>query len=289
MVENPSTTIEKQLSQIADMLLLNGTLKECPGLVHGKIGIAVFFFHYAQYTHNMLFADYAVDLIGEMQNQLHANSRADYEKGIAGIGVGIDYLIRNEFLNIEDDIFEDLDGRMVRAVKYDPWQDFSLYDGLTGYGRYWISRLRYQTSSVQARECLSHIVGLIEENLPDIPAEEQTDVYCFLHDLHEIQGVEISIELWEQCRKWNLSSTNTSKYFPRLGDSATAHILRMYQRNRYFNDALQGDMDMTLKQIPDLDMEKSPASLGLLTGYAGEGLLRLTVLGQTNTSWMQLL
>ncbi|MDH6358179.1 hypothetical protein [Parabacteroides sp. PF5-9] len=38
------------------MLLLNGTLTECPGLVYGKMGIAVFFFHYA------------LDLIGEMQN-----------------------------------------------------------------------------------------------------------------------------------------------------------------------------------------------------------------------------
>lgn len=45
----------------------------------------------------MLFADYALDLIGEIQNQIHVNSPADYEKGIAGIGIGIDYLIRNNF------------------------------------------------------------------------------------------------------------------------------------------------------------------------------------------------
>jgi hypothetical protein len=43
------TVIEQDLRQIADMLLLNGTLTECPGLVHGKMGIATFFFHYAQY------------------------------------------------------------------------------------------------------------------------------------------------------------------------------------------------------------------------------------------------
>ncbi|MDR1371080.1 MAG: hypothetical protein LBJ72_13305 [Dysgonamonadaceae bacterium] len=51
--------------------------------MHGKIGIAVFFFHYAQYTGHALFADYAMDLIGEMLNQIHVNSPADYEKGIA--------------------------------------------------------------------------------------------------------------------------------------------------------------------------------------------------------------
>jgi hypothetical protein len=39
------TETEKYLKQIADMLLLNGTLTECPGLTHGKMGISVFFFH----------------------------------------------------------------------------------------------------------------------------------------------------------------------------------------------------------------------------------------------------
>lgn len=66
--------IGKDLQQIVEMLLLNGTLTEDPGLVHGKMGIAVFLFHYARYTKNMLFEDYAMDLIGEMQNQLYANS-----------------------------------------------------------------------------------------------------------------------------------------------------------------------------------------------------------------------
>ena len=51
------------------MLVLNGTLTECPGWVHGKMGISIFFFHYAHYTGNMLFADYAIDLIEEMKNQ----------------------------------------------------------------------------------------------------------------------------------------------------------------------------------------------------------------------------
>ena len=46
------------------------------------------------------------------------------KKGIAGIGVGFDYMIRNNFLDIEDDICEDFDGRMYRAVKYDPLAGF---------------------------------------------------------------------------------------------------------------------------------------------------------------------
>jgi hypothetical protein len=288
VIQEQSKTIEQNLSQIADMLLLNGTLTESPGLVHGKLGVSVFFFHYAQYTGNMLFADYALDLIEEVQNQIHVNSPADYEKGIAGIGVGIDYLIRNEFLDAEDDIFEDFDQRMVRAVMYEPWQDFSIYDGLTGFGRYWISRLHHQGPVEYAQECLMRITERIEENLPDIPTEEQTEVYCFLYDLQKIPGFDNCVRLLERCRKWNLP-TNINICFPRLGDSVIGNIIRMYQRNRYFNDDLQGDMDRALKQIPALDIEKPPAAMGLLTGYAGEGLLRMTAIGQTNNSWMFLL
>ena len=83
------TKIEQDLRQIADMLLLNGTLVSCPGLLNGKIGIAVFFFHYAQHTRNELFEDYAVDLIGLIHEQIHANSPSDYETGLAGIGIAI--------------------------------------------------------------------------------------------------------------------------------------------------------------------------------------------------------
>ena len=57
MHENIFTEREQDLQQIADMLLLNRTLTECPRLAHGKIGIAIFFFHYARYTGNELFVD----------------------------------------------------------------------------------------------------------------------------------------------------------------------------------------------------------------------------------------
>jgi hypothetical protein len=275
--------IERQLQDIAELLLLHGTLTDCPGLVHGKIGIAVFFFHYAQFTNNMLFADYAMDLIGEVQNQIHANSPADYEKGIAGIGVGIDYLIRNNFLCAEDDICEDLDNRMFRAVMYDPWQNFSLYEGLIGYGMYWISRLRYQEALIHSKECLLQIIERIIEKLPDIPVRELTDVYCFLHDLHKISGFESCNGLLEKL------SADTILSFSRLGDSAIGNIIRMCLQSRYFNVIFQDEIDCTLQQITDLDFEKAPTALGLFPGYAGEGLLRLMMLDSTNISWMQLL
>jgi lantibiotic modifying enzyme len=103
MSVNNLVQIKKDLQQIADMLLLNGTLTECPGLIHGKMGIAIFFFHYAKFTGNELFADYAMDVISELLDQIHVNSPADYERGLAGIGVGFDYLVQHGFLSTKED------------------------------------------------------------------------------------------------------------------------------------------------------------------------------------------
>ncbi|MCC8095570.1 MAG: hypothetical protein LIP05_09510 [Tannerellaceae bacterium] len=228
-MEYSFTVIERDLKQIADMLLLNGTLIECPGLIHGKMGIAIFFFHYAQYTNNSLFADYGMDLLVEIQDQVHANSRPDYEKGITGIGIGIDYLERYKFLNVKEDMFEDLDQRMYRAVMSDPWQNFSCYEGLTGYGKYWISRLRRHPLSVQAQECLMYITKQMKENWGNISLEEQAEIYCFFQDLNDITRFEISHEFIKYCRE---KLTDIGLTFHRLGESLIADIVRMY-KDRY--------------------------------------------------------
>jgi len=293
-MQSQSAVLEMDLQHIAETLIINGTLTECPGLVHGKTGIAIFFFHYAQYTENELFADYAMDLIYEMLNQLHVNSSSDYENGLAGIGVGIDYLIQNNFLNVEDDVCGEFDERMYHAVMHKPSQNFSKYTGLTGYGKYWITRLRYQEPSVQAREYLLRIIVAIEENLPKISIKERTDVYCFLCDLLGILGFESCSWILEQCRKiWAFSSSDCFQHFPRFDNFVVGSIIRVYQLSKYFNATLQDDIDINidiaLKQIIALDMGKAPASTGLLSGYAGEGMIRLTALNKTDKEWMNLL
>ena len=251
--EQPKITV-LNLQQIADMLVLNGTLVNCPGLIHGKTGVAIFFAHYARFTGNKLFDNYTMDLIHEILEQIHVDSPADYEKGIAGIGVGIDYLVRNGFLEADKDIFGDFDQRMVRAVMYDPWQDFSLYDGLTGYGRYWMMRLHQQKPLTQAKECLWYIIKQLKEKLPDITEKEQTDVSRFLKDLQQLSGFGICVEFLRQC-------------------------------SHYLNGHLQNAIDVTLNQVTG----KSPAGMGLLNGYAGEGMIRLSALHQVDHSWVQLL
>lgn len=290
MKDKNHNQIEKDLHQIADMLLLNGTLTECPGLVHGKMGIAIFFFHYAQYTNNMLFADYAMDVIGEMLDQIHVNSPADYENGVAGIGVGINYLIKNSFLSIEDDVCEDFDQIMTRAVMSDDCLDFTKYNGLVGCGLYWITRLPYMIPALRARECLANITSKIDEHLTDISIMEQMDIFYFLIELQRIKGSNNCISLFEQCQQiLDLHPSDIILSFPRLDESVVGNFVRNYLINSSFNKGIQGENNIALQQILNLEMEKAPIGTGLLNGYAGEGMIRLTVLNQINSTWMHLL
>ena len=133
----------KSIEKNVQKLIINGTLTDCPGLFYGKIGIAVFFFHYARQTGNVLFQDYAIDLIEEIQKQITVDISARYDVGLAGIGVGFEYLLQNGFLDAEDsDIFEDFDALMYRVAMYEPYPDLSLQEGLSGWGRYFIYRFR---------------------------------------------------------------------------------------------------------------------------------------------------
>ena len=79
-----------------------------------------------------------------------------------------------------------------------------------------------------------------------------------------------------------LQLTDASTGFPRFGDSEVGNMICMYQCMRYINTGSQDEMRIALKQIPVLDMEKPPSGSGLLTGYAGEGMLRLTAINQSD-------
>ena len=59
------------LSKIADNLLIRSSFEENLGLLHGRMGIILFFFHYASYTKNNLYQQVAEDLIHDFFEDIH--------------------------------------------------------------------------------------------------------------------------------------------------------------------------------------------------------------------------
>ena len=133
--------IDARLQRIANVLLLNASFTNNIGLLNGKMGIAIFFYHYSRHTENKLFEDYAGDLIDEIYKEINTSTPVDFANGLMGIGWGIEYLVREKFLEADtDDVLSDIDNIVFRATLKTPALITNQTD-IFGFGLYYLARL----------------------------------------------------------------------------------------------------------------------------------------------------
>jgi len=133
--------IGDRLQRIANVLLLNSSFLDNPGLLNGKMGITIFFYHYAQYTDNKLYEDYAGELIDEIYEEISTSTPVNFENGLTGIGWGIEYLVKNGFVQADtDEALEEIDNIIYKHRINSPVL-INTGDDLFGYGFYHIARI----------------------------------------------------------------------------------------------------------------------------------------------------
>lgn len=123
---------EALLKRIADHQMLHGSFRRDLGVLNGKMGIVLFFFHYARYTGRVLYEDFAGEMLEEVIQELHSDLPIRFSDGLCGIGWGVEYLIQNAFIEGDsDEILEDLDQKI---MEWDPRRatDLSFESGLEG-------------------------------------------------------------------------------------------------------------------------------------------------------------
>jgi len=279
----------KPLDKIVQKLIINGSLTDQPGLFYGKTGIVVFFFHYAQYTGNELFRDYAMDLIEDIRKQITYLFINRYDIGLAGIGVGFEYILQTGLLDAEDkNIFEEFDDRMYRTIKYEQYSNLSLSQGLTGWGRYFIYRLKGSCNEdIQLHKALTYIASEIIHKISknEVQENEKFDVYRFFYDLNKLTGyAEKYSNILYQCMKWKcISELDIQKIFPYMNN-----LQRMYACQNYFSFDLTEEISREWKKWEETD-NNTLMNVGLLNGWTSEALLHLTFSGKMNVSWINLL
>jgi len=279
----------KKLEKVIETLIINGTLTEQLGLFYGKAGIAVFFFHYARHTGNELFQDYALDLIESIQEQITVTVSVRYDVGLPGIGVCMEYLLQNDFIESNDkDLFGDFDDRMYRAVQYEPYPDLSLQEGLTGWGRYFIYRLNgngHKDSKLHI--ALKRIANIIARQIMEksVSENEQPDVFRFFYDLTSLPlYAEGYADVLRHCIEWNcIREPDTKKIFPYMN---RLHCLHVCQNcfNRDFAEDIRQEREKW--EVTD---NNSLTDIGLINGWATEGMLYLTFFQNLDNSWFNLL
>ena len=120
------------LDRLAKQWLLKESFTNNPGLLSGKTGLAIFFFHYARHSGNKLYETFAGDLIDEILDEINVQTSINFKDGLCGIGWGIIYLIRNNFIegNI-DEILKDFD-KLIFSYNTETCNDTSFETGSKG-------------------------------------------------------------------------------------------------------------------------------------------------------------
>jgi hypothetical protein len=134
--------IKNLLHRIADLLLLNSGFTDNPGLMNGKMGIAIFFYHYYRYSGYEIYNEFAGELLDQVYEEINTSTPADFENGLTGIGWGIEYLVRNKFVDADtDEALSEVDDTLYRRRLHSSILIDSS-DSVFGYGHYYLSRLK---------------------------------------------------------------------------------------------------------------------------------------------------
>lgn len=173
--------------QIAKLIQENGLASNNHGLMHGNTGLCIFFYHLARQTNNPEFEQVADVLLEKVFANLSTSAPADFENGLAGIGWGIEYLVQNNFAEGNtDEILEEVDNKVFRALNEDNHSSFELGNGLTGYLFYLVNRLQHKKAPFQMvnrinRELLILTINKIDElvtaRFPSIIREMHFDLF----------------------------------------------------------------------------------------------------------------
>ncbi|NLV18314.1 MAG: hypothetical protein GXY51_02355 [Bacteroidetes bacterium] len=158
--------IDDRLKRIANVLLINASFIDNPGLLNGKTGISIFFYEYGRYLNNKIYTDYAGELIDEIYEEIAQNTPLSFSGGLTGIGWGIEYLVKNKFVDADtDEALADIDNAVYRGILNNPLLLESEND-LFGYGHYCLSRLRGHENDDDNLTTLikkEHLIYLIDE------------------------------------------------------------------------------------------------------------------------------
>jgi len=156
-------------------LLLNSSFINNLGLMHGKMGISIFFFHLARQTKNQIYEDYAGELIDEIYEEITANTPVDFENGLAGIGWGIEYLVQNGFIEANtDEVLEEFDNRIFKELIYSTPKEIGLLNGIVGIGAYFLKRIQNplanneKITTLTNKQTLIHVIDELERQTQDI-------------------------------------------------------------------------------------------------------------------------
>lgn len=182
--------------QALSYLTINSSFLKDLGLFHGRMGIVLFFAHYARVTQSKQYEDFAGILLDEIYEEIHWDLPINLENGLCGIGWGIEYLVQHGFMEGNtDEILADID-RKVMEIDPSRISDLSFRQGAAGIAFYVIARLNAKRQTPVLPFNTTYLKSL-EKTLKRIEFLDKDESLLNLTVLlqHVLNGKKISLNL----------------------------------------------------------------------------------------------
>lgn len=179
------------------------------GLAHGKIGVCIYLFHLSKITQSKTHKNLANDILDNIFSTIHQHMRIEVKDGLAGIGLGVNYLIDKGFRKGDiNTILQDIDNVIYRQLSYENHIESYDLEDLIHLLFYLLVRLKKQKKKTES-ECL--FKDLIIETLNYIYGKIDVDFFIepphydigylfpqFLYILSEIYSMDFYNERVKQ-------------------------------------------------------------------------------------------
>lgn len=135
------------LSQLALYIRSITTYVHTGGLYYGRLGLILFFYHYASYSNNIEYVKLADQMLIDVMSGLYADIPIEIDSGLCGLGFFLCYLISKGFVEGEiDDVLSEVDKMIVAKTDLE-MSDWSFESGILGVIYYVAYRYNSGTDS----------------------------------------------------------------------------------------------------------------------------------------------
>lgn len=133
----------EKLKEISLILLKEVPDLKSAGLLNGKMGISLYFYHLAEETGTQEYHEIAGQLIDEVYEDVNSSRLPpDFATGLAGIAWGIEHLARHGFVDAETDlVLQDVDDKIYQYLTNNTDLPAGVRQGILGYMLYILARL----------------------------------------------------------------------------------------------------------------------------------------------------
>ena len=254
------------------------------GLLNGNTGMAIYLYHISREMNNPEYEEMADNLLDKIFACITTSVPPDFENGLAGIGWGIEYLVKNGFAKGDpDEILEEVDTKVYITLCNGNLNAFELTNGLTGYLLYLNSRLKNtanQHSMVYSinKELLILAVNKLDElfagQFSTIVKEPYFDLFwrfpLILHALTETYNLNIyNRKIERMVKQWVM---HLEAYIPSLHINRLFMALALTQLNAIIpNRRIEKQIHILLfaTNFEEMETEFDPNHQGIRFGWPG--------------------